>query len=76
MKNKANFQFKVTDADFKKSSYSHPGGIINRCVSVAVTPNGVAVRDTKDVKKETLFFTTDEWSAFVQGVKAGEFDPK
>ena len=23
----------------------------------------------------TMFFTHDEWSAFVQGVRSGEFDP-
>ena len=34
----------------------------------------VQVRDTKDEGDTTLSFTSDEWKAFVKGVKAGEFD--
>ncbi len=48
--------------------------IITWCVSVAKTSQGVAVRDTKDKTKKTLFFKPDEWRAFVKGVKNGEFD--
>lgn len=69
MENK--FMFPVSDSAFKKSSYSR---IITFCVSVARTPEGVAVRDTKDHGKNTLFFTAGEWKAFVNGVKNGEFD--
>lgn len=63
------------DADFKKSTFSRgtspsPG----RCVAVAQKDGTVAVRDTKDASKTTLRFTRDEWSAFVAGVKSGEFD--
>ncbi|MCR4284147.1 MAG: DUF397 domain-containing protein [Parcubacteria group bacterium] len=65
------FMFLVSDSTFKKSSYSR---IITFCVSVALTPEGVAVRDTKDHSKRTLFFTRGEWEAFVKGVKGGEFD--
>lgn len=67
------FSFSVKDADFKKSSYSHPGGIINQCVAVAKTDQGVAVRDTKNKTGSTLFFRHDEWDAFVAGVKNDEF---
>ncbi|PIR57990.1 MAG: DUF397 domain-containing protein [Parcubacteria group bacterium CG10_big_fil_rev_8_21_14_0_10_38_31] len=63
--------FLVSDLAFKKSSHSR---IITFCVSVALTPDGVAVRDTKDSSKRTLFFTHGEWKAFVKGVKEGEFD--
>ncbi|MFA6535920.1 MAG: DUF397 domain-containing protein [Candidatus Paceibacterota bacterium] len=63
----------VPDSSFVKSSYSQPGGIIN-CVAVARTPDVVAVRDTKDPSKTTLAFTHSEWKAFLQGVRAGEFD--
>lgn len=70
--------FRVDDAEFAKSSYTSRGGIITRCVRVARTPNGVAIRDSKDSAdadgKTTLFFRNDEWDAFIQGVKAGEFD--
>jgi len=65
------FRFKVADTDFKKSTQSR---IITWCVSVAVTPKGVAVRDTKDRRKKTLYFTHDEWKAFTGGVKDGEFE--
>lgn len=34
----------------------------------------IAVRDSKDPDGPKLFFTSDEWSAFLRGVKADEFD--
>ena len=66
------FRFKVNDNQFKTSSWT--GGIIARCVTVAKTDKGVAVRDTKDPDKNTLYFKKGEWKAFIKGVKAGEFD--
>jgi hypothetical protein len=46
------------------------------CVQVAHLPGGmVAVRDSKDTTKPPHFFDSEEWAAFVSGVKAGEFDP-
>jgi hypothetical protein len=55
-----------------KSSFSAAGA----CVEVAVLPNqaGVAVRDSKDRSQPPHRFTTDEWNAFLAGVRAGEFD--
>jgi hypothetical protein len=45
------------------------------CVQVAHLPGGmVAVRDSKDTGKAPHFFDSEEWAAFVSGVKAGEFD--
>ena len=46
------------------------------CVEVAHLPNGagVALRDSKDRSRQPHFFTPEEWSAFVAGAKAGEFD--
>jgi hypothetical protein len=45
------------------------------CVQVAHLPGGlVAVRDSKDTAKPAHVFDSDEWAAFVSGVKAGEFD--
>lgn len=32
------------------------------------------IRDSKDLAVPALTFTRDEWSAFVRGVKANEFD--
>ena len=66
--------FPVNDEDFKKSSYTHPGGIINHCVAVAIKPEGVAVRNSNDTTKNTVFFTNDEWRAFTQGVHNNEFE--
>jgi hypothetical protein len=55
-----------------KSSFSGGNGA---CVEVAALPDGGrAVRDTKDRQGGTQFYTPAEWTAFVQGVKAGEFD--
>ena len=57
--------------EFKISSFCNFGG----CVEVGRTDEGaVLVRDTKDRAQEALAFTGEEWTAFVAGVKAGEFD--
>ena len=47
----------------------------NSCVEVADLPDGkVAVRDSKSpAEAQFLTFTSDEWTAFISGVKAGEF---
>jgi hypothetical protein len=34
----------------------------------------VALRDSKDVRKAAHVFDREEWSAFITGVKNGEFD--
>ncbi|NUS45197.1 MAG: DUF397 domain-containing protein [Mycobacteriaceae bacterium] len=45
------------------------------CVQVAHVPDGrVAVRDSKDAEGSALLFTPGEWSAFLAGVRDGEFD--
>jgi len=71
---KMKFKFSVEDSAFKKSSYTNPGGIINRCVAVAITPDGVAVRNSNDKSKNTVFYTRNEWKAFIDGVKNNEFE--
>ncbi|GAA4682627.1 DUF397 domain-containing protein [Streptomyces youssoufiensis] len=56
-----------------KSSHSENGGA---CVEVAanlVTHGTVPVRDSKDPHGPVLAFDTTAWSAFVAGVKAGDF---
>jgi len=55
-----------------KSSFSGPNG--NACVEIAVLPDGIAVRDSKDPSGPVLRFTNQEWSAFLAGVRADEFD--
>jgi hypothetical protein len=48
---------------------------LNGCVEVGRYTDGrVAVRDTKDRSRPALVFTPMEWTAFVHGVRAGEFD--
>lgn len=57
--------------DYRVSSFCSMGN----CVEVGRTPDGgVAVRDRKDTDGAPLVFTPEEWTAFVAGVKAGEFD--
>lgn len=46
----------------------------NTCVEIEIRSNSVAMRDSKDPTGPTLVFTPDEWSAFVSGVRAGEFE--
>lgn len=64
--------FVVSDREFTKSSWSKNNP--KTCVTVAIKPEGVAVRDSKDPDKATQFYSHEEWDAFVQGVKNGEFD--
>jgi hypothetical protein len=55
-----------------KSSHSNTGA---NCVEVARTSLGhVAVRDSKDPHGPQLRFTLDEWTAFVSGIRSGEFE--
>ncbi len=54
---------------FKLSSHTH------KCCCVAVRiGKTVDLRDTKNPQGPTLSFNKAEWTAFVKGVKNGEFD--
>ncbi|MFD0656785.1 DUF397 domain-containing protein [Thermocatellispora tengchongensis] len=57
----------------RKSSHSSGNG--GQCVEVASNlPGVVAVRDSKDPDGGKLFFSPDEWRAFLAGAKTGKFD--
>lgn len=75
----------LSKAEWRKSTFTGSNG--GNCVEVAelkdVTDGPghkagqadlVAVRDSKDPEGPKLFFTPAEWDAFVNGVKANEFD--
>jgi hypothetical protein len=62
----------VSEPTWFKSSFSDPDG--NACVEVAVTEDGVRVRDSKDRSGPVLAFTPEEWRAFTAGAAVGEFD--
>ncbi|MEK7209012.1 MAG: DUF397 domain-containing protein [Patescibacteria group bacterium] len=60
------------DDEFRKSGKC---GWSNSCVEVAIRPNiAVAVRNSNDPAKTVVTFTPTEWSAFIHGVKNGEFE--
>jgi hypothetical protein len=63
----------LSAAAWRKASRSSDNG--GQCVEVAMNlPEVVAVRDSKDPDGPKLLFTCPEWKAFVNGLKAGEFD--
>jgi hypothetical protein len=62
---------KAVRGTFFKSSYSGDGG----CVEVALLTDGnVKLRDSKDITQPAFTFNQREWTAFLKGVKDGEFD--
>jgi hypothetical protein len=60
----------LSRAVWRKSTLSYANG----CVEVAFVDGQVAVRDSKDPNGPVLVFTPVEWTAFLGGVRGGEFD--
>jgi hypothetical protein len=56
--------------DWRKSSFCGT----NACVEVAASAESYLVRDSKNPAGPVLQFTADEWSAFIAGAAAGEFN--
>lgn len=57
--------------DWTKSQSSQAAGY---CVEVASSADGVAVRDAASPEDGALVYTRNEFAAFIDGVKRGEFD--
>ncbi|MFD7108450.1 DUF397 domain-containing protein [Streptomyces celluloflavus] len=55
-----------------KSSYSNNGGSCVEWAPAAAVTGAVPVRDSKDPHGPVLAIAPAAWSAFVDGVKAGE----
>lgn len=68
------YSLDLSEAAWVKSSFSGDGsGDGSGCVEIAHLPGGsVALRDSRNPGREPLCFTADEWSAFRQGIQAGE----
>ena len=61
-----------SDPQWIKSSLSFSNG---NCVEVADLVDGsIGVRNSRDRAGAVLRFTSDEWHAFIGGVRNGEFD--
>jgi hypothetical protein len=58
---------------WRKAHASTNGG---NCVEVALSEGAFLVRDSKDPDGPILRYTPAEWAAFLNGAKAGEFDPE
>ena len=64
----------MRDDELRWCTSSFSGGNAN-CVEVAIVPEGgVAVRDTKDRSLAPHRYATADWTAFLSGIRAGEFD--
>jgi hypothetical protein len=61
----------ISHDQFRKSSFS--GGV--NCVEVCLLPDGhIAVRDSKQSSLPPNHYTPNAWTAFLAGLRAGEFD--
>jgi len=60
----------LSRALWRKSTYSGGNG---SCVEIADLGTAAAVRDSKDRNGPRLIFAADEWSSFLDGIKAGSY---
>ena len=64
----------MRDDELRWFTSSFSGGNGENCVEVAFLPDAVAVRDTKDRALPSHRYSAADWSAFLAGVRAGEFE--
>ena len=62
----------LAGAVWRKSTRSGPW--TDNCVEVAFVDSAIVVRDSTSPDGPFLVFTAEEWDAFVDGAKDGEFD--
>jgi hypothetical protein len=61
----------ISHDQFRKSSFSGGSG----CVEARLLPEGdIAVRDSKQPSLPPNRYTPGAWTAFLAGIRAGEFD--
>jgi Domain of unknown function (DUF397) len=67
----------LAQVQWRKSSFSGDTGTSNGglCVEVGALPDGrIAVRNSNYPEAGAVYFTRAEMTAWIHGVKAGEFD--
>jgi hypothetical protein len=58
------------ELSWRKSSYSSSNG--GNCVEVSITPDTIAVRDSKDPNGSALIFDHADWQAFSRRVQVND----
>lgn len=72
MREHLHVHFRTTGLEWRKSTVSNPSG---NCVELAeLSDDEIVVRNSRHPSGPTLIYTRAEISAFILGVRGGEFD--